>query len=119
MPLSGCVRFSAIGVEPVSLASDTSTASSAVRLHLLDGSTILYPSGIQVTDSGISGEGRRFDPTGAPAGRSTLVRADSVAQAVRYRTNVQAGPTIGVNLGMAAIAGGIVLFLMMMSGLGS
>lgn len=105
---SGCV-FKQVNVREVSTAADGQIIESPVKLHLLDGSTVVYPDGATVTEVSVDGTGNRFDLALRSTGDVTSVPLDSVSAMEAYfaETNATAtalGSTMGVLAGAAAVS---------------
>lgn len=77
----------------------------AVKAHLKDGSTVLYPTGVTVTGNALEGEGTRYDLTLTHSTRIGTVPLDSVIGMESYRTAVKGAQTFIVST--LATAGGI------------
>src|SRR5882672_2767560 len=100
--LTACIISRGIHVDRVALprtAGDTVIVRSAVKAHLIDGSTVLFREGIEVSRDSAWGSGMRFGLTlgdSAPVARLPL---DSVIGMESYRTEVNAGSTIIYSIG--------------------
>lgn len=109
--LAGCiVKVRDVEVQSHALPLAPIELTSPVRAHLLDGSTILYSEGVDVTETTLEGAGSRFSLTLEPRGTVTSVTLDSVAalESVREGTNEAASiaaSLLGTAAGVAASAG--------------
>ena len=99
-------------VTPVDTAStEPVTVSSPVKVHLTDGSTVVFEKGITVADGQVAGEGRKYDLTLDTSVRVSSIALDDVAAMENYQTPLQTGETVAANtLGVPmAVMGGLVL----------
>lgn len=86
--------------------------ASPVKLHLLDGATVLYADGVTLAGRSVEGRGVRYDLTLRPMGQVAIVPLDSVAAMESYRAVVRPVETtllsaVGVaasTVGAAALA---------------
>jgi hypothetical protein len=77
--------------------------STPVKAHVLDGSTIVYEHGVQVTNTALEGRGERFDLLLRPAGQVSSFPLDSVAAFESYRTATKVTPSILASLAGTAL----------------
>ena len=99
-------------VTPVDTAStEPVTVSSPVKVHLTDGSTVVFEKGITVADGQVAGDGRKYDLTLDTSVRVSSIALDDVAAMESYQTPLQTGETVAANtLGVPmAVMGGLVL----------
>lgn len=94
---SACVViFRGVRSEAVSTSAPPDTIASSVKVHLSDGSTILYPSGVVVAGDSIRGIGNRYDllgEHGSPV--SGPIALDSIA-AMESFTATTNGPASAI-----------------------
>ena len=88
--------------------------SSPVKVHLNDGSIVVFKDGIKVVDGQVTGDGRKYDLTLDSSVRISAIALDDVAAMESYQTPIQTGDTIVASAGVAAgttvaVAGAIVL----------
>lgn len=106
--LAACI-FHGVAVEPVSRA-DSTTVRSAVKVHLLDGETLLFAKGLRVDRDTVRGAGLRFgitDVDTAKGGRVSEVPLDSVAAMESFREYTNAAETaVTTTLAVAGLIGG-------------
>lgn len=91
--LSSCVvhRFE---VTPVEVTGESPIVVTApVKAHLYDGSTVVFPDGITVSDNVVHGNGRRYDLTLETSTRVSEVSLDDIAAIESYQTPVNIGAT--------------------------
>lgn len=99
--LTGCFIFRTVEVEPVSTEDPGPTpvvVESAVKAHLVDGSTVLYEEGVTIAGSFVRGTGTRWDLTLAESGRVLPIPLDSVVAMEAFHTGVDEAKTIGISL---------------------
>ena len=112
LALSGCI-FRTVAITPVSVPDSASFASLKVQLR--DGSIAVFRGGARVQGDTLYGDGMRYNVTLTDSTRATVLVLDSIATAVQFRTQVNAGPTVAVNLlvlPMVAFAGYVGAFLL-------
>jgi hypothetical protein len=91
--------------------------ASPVKLHLLDGSTVVYADGITLAGRLVEGRGVRYDLTLTPTGQVSILPLDSVAAMESYRAVVRPVETTLLSaLGVAASAGGAALLALAIFG---
>lgn len=104
------VIFRGVRTEAVDTSAPPDTIVSSVKVHLSDGSTVLYPGGVVVAGDSIRGVGIRYGimgGNGSPQRGAILL--DSVAAMENFTTTVDGAATTLVSLvGTAAIAAGTV-----------
>lgn len=71
---------------------------SAVKAHLKDGSTIVYPSGVTVTATEVQGTGTRYPFTGSGTSEVSSVPVDELVGMESYRAAVNGAETFFVTL---------------------
>ena len=101
--MASCV-FRRVDVEPVSTRAPVAV-KSAVKAHLRDGFTVVYPEGVTVTGDALQGRGTRYDlnlQNGTPVDRVPL--ADVIGMET-YRTRVK--PLETTLLTSATVAGAL------------
>ena len=110
--LSACVVHR-LEVAPVNISEGAPIAiTTPVKAHLNDGSTVVFASGINVSENTIRGDGILYDLTLENSREVTEISVDDVAAMESYQTPVSTGATAVastastaayVGLGMAAI----------------
>lgn len=103
---AGCFIFRSVKVEPVATnAADTASVvvEDAVKAHLVDGSTVLYPYGVRIAGDTVRGSGTRWDIALANPQSVLPLPLDSVLAMEAFSTAVDAGATFGVSL-LATVA---------------
>lgn len=78
--------------------------TSPVKLHLLDGSTVVYADGVTLAGRSVEGAGVRYDLTLRPMGQVAVISLDSVVAMESYRAQVR--PVETTLLSAVAVAGG-------------
>ncbi len=112
---SACVIARTVQVSSVerpASAADTISVLSPVKAHLLDGSTVVFPGGIDLYDGSIWGAGRRYDLTLRDSSAVMRLSLDSVVGMEAFEAGTNAGmtfllstlATVGVVGGAVAIA---------------
>src|SRR5687767_14168721 len=92
------------------------SVSSPIKAHLLDGSVILFTAGAAVSDSRVTGVGRRFDVSRKASNESNGIALDSVVGFEVYHRRVNplrtlvygAGSLVASVVGIAIV--GAILF---------
>jgi hypothetical protein len=69
------------------------TVSTAVKAHLRDGSTVVYPEGVTVTADGLQGRGTKYGLTLTSETTVELISLADVVGMESYRTRVNKGTT--------------------------
>ena len=95
--LSACIISRGIRVDRVAqptTVGDTIVVRSAVKVHLIDGSTVLFRKGIEVSRDSAWGKGMRYGLTLRDSAPVVMLPLDSVVGMESYRTEVNAGRTI-------------------------
>lgn len=100
---SGCFIFRSVEVQAVPRAAPTSVRS-AVKAHLADGSTVLFPDGVTIEAGIVSGVGTGHDLTLSRSWKVTAIALDSVVAMESFRTAVNTGKTVAIST--LATAGG-------------
>lgn len=67
---------------------------SPVKAHLIDGSTVVYPNGLTLSQDTLRGEGTRFDLALRNPTRTLTIPLDSVVGLEAFRTRLDEGRTI-------------------------
>ena len=110
IPLSAaCIAMDLRVTEPTPTPEQVITGR--VTLHLLDGSTSVYPHGVRLHDGSFVGPGLRYDLTLRNCGIAGSVPADSVARITRSYATFNGGRTALVN-GLAVGAAGAMVALL-------
>lgn len=105
--MTSCV-FKRLEIQPVDPRVPV-TVSTAVKAHLTDGSTVVYPRGVRVTADALLGPGTRYSLTLTAENVERIPLAEVVGME-SYRTRVNAGTTALVtSLVTAGLAVGIPL----------
>ena len=97
---AACVHvFTTVAVDDVRPAggTDSVVVRSAVKAHLLDGSTVVYPGGVLVADGVVRGDGARHAIGSVAAQRTTAIALDSVAAMESFADETQVGTTVLVS----------------------
>src|SRR6266850_3867702 len=113
--LTACFISRGFHVDRVALprtAGDTVIVRSAVKAHLIDGSTVLFRTGLEVSHDSAWGSGMRYGLTLRDSAPVAKLPLDSVVGMESYRTELNGGKTIfysfiatvGVLVGAIAIA---------------
>jgi hypothetical protein len=75
----------------------------AVKVHLNDGSAVLFATSASFARDAVTGQGRRFDLLGRDVGPVSRVPTDSVAAVVVFTTAYEAGKSVGVSVGLLVL----------------
>jgi hypothetical protein len=73
---------------------DTVIVDSPVKAHLIDGSIVVFPQGVDLYDGAIFGEGTRFDMALRDSSEVTRLSLDSVVGIEAFETRTDAARTI-------------------------
>jgi hypothetical protein len=104
--LGACFVFRTMAVETVPPGEGTTVLSRA-RVHLLDGTTVVYPTGFTISGRLIQGTGTRYGLSLVALGGAGRVPLDSVVGIESYRQGTNVPATIAVStLATAATAFG-------------
>lgn len=103
LALGACVvRVREVRVDP--LATDRTTAvGTPVKAHLLDGGTVVYATGVDVTDDALLGRGIRYDLRLREVGPVDRIPLDSVAGMVNFRTGINAPASVALTVPATAL----------------
>ena len=94
--ISACIMARNVEVTSVARTSehDSIDVATPVKAHLLDGSTVMFRTGVLVQRDTVWGEGIRYDLTLRDSARLRMLPLDSVIGMEAYRTKYDAGKTI-------------------------
>ncbi|HSD30808.1 MAG TPA: hypothetical protein VLB49_02775 [Gemmatimonadales bacterium] len=82
-----------VAIEQVPRTGDSVAVATAVKAHLLNGQTVVFPDGITLAHDTVRGSGTRYDLRLQLAGPVSVLPLDSVLGLEAYRTRVDAVPT--------------------------
>jgi len=111
--LVSCVTVRSIDISPVEVGAESDspvTIESPVKVHLVDGSTVMFPKGMTIEGGRIDGQGFKYDLTLQNSEPVTVIDLDDVAAMESYQDVVNTGATVAattvttVGGGMAGIA---------------
>lgn len=94
---AACFIFNRVTVDPVSRPADSLTVSTAVKAHLLDGSTVMFADGVTLDRDTLRGAGVRYDVALARTDGVERLPLDSVLAMETFRPGVDAAATIVVS----------------------
>lgn len=106
--LVACVTVRRIDIEPVDPSGDPVmpvVVESPVKVHLLDGSTVMFPKGMAVHDGRVTGHGFEYDLTLENATPVTWIDLEDVAAMESYQDAVNTGATVAATT-VTTVAGG-------------
>lgn len=88
------------------LARSPRPVETSLKVHLLDGSTVLFPEGAEIEVDRLTGRGERYDIRLSPMGSVSGVARDSVAALESFDVLIDADRTVKYNLvpGLITIA---------------
>lgn len=98
--LEGCVFiFRGVHTEqiPTIPASARTSISTPVKVHLIDGSTVVYRNGLDIRDQTLTGPGIRYGLNLADSADVRLIPLDSVAAMESFTGETDAGKTLLVS----------------------
>jgi hypothetical protein len=96
-----------IAVQEVPRTADSVAVASPVKAHLLDGQTVVYPTGVALARDSLFGAGTRYDVRLRATGDATALPLDSVLGLESFKTATD-GPATAI-LSTLAVAGTAVL----------
>ncbi len=108
--VAGCIVFRSASVESVPTtpaATRKSVVTSRVKAHLADGSTVLYPDGVQFAGAVVWGRGMRYGLTLADSVPVSEIALDSVLAMETFHTHVRPVETFLVST--LAVAGTVAI----------
>jgi hypothetical protein len=97
-PLAACFVVRHVSVVEVDRAADSVQVRTPVKAHLLDGSTVVYRSGVLVADARLTGPGIRYDLALTNPTDITELPLDSVVGLESFRTNGDPAATVGLSI---------------------
>lgn len=103
-----CVKVHDLQVVPVTAGPDTvQVVESPVKVHLVDGSTVVFEKGIEIGDGKVLGEGFRYDIRLQGRTAVTEIPLADVAAMESFQTPLNTPATVAASSG--ATIGGVVL----------
>jgi hypothetical protein len=103
--LGACFVVRRVSVTEVNRTADSVQVRTPVKAHLIDGSTVVYRKGVLVRGGRLTGRGMRYDLALRDSSGVTELPLDSVVGLETFRSQVDAGATVGASL--LATAGAI------------
>ena len=93
---SACIMSRNVEIQSVARPSpqDSVDVATPVKAHLIDGSTVMFRSGVLVQRDTVWGEGTRYDLTLRDSSKLRMVPLDSIVGMEAYRTKYDAGRTV-------------------------
>ncbi len=119
--LVSCVTVRHIEITPVETADDghsTITVSSPVKAHLVDGSTVMFPKGIEVEDRKVKGQGFKYDIALENSEPVTEISLDAIAAMESYQDVVNTGATVAATT-VTTVGGGMAGLVLLKAVFGS
>lgn len=98
-----CRSVTVIRHEGVTFEGFQQVLESPVKVHLVDGSTVLFPDGAVVDEEGITGDGELYDIRLIPTGSVSRVARADVTSMERFRTDIDAGRTMRYSVSSSLI----------------
>lgn len=95
--------FRSPDVRPIDLRQPPTVVRSPVKAHLVDGSTVLYPNGVQISNTALVSVGQRFALGSSVPTQAGTIPLDSVVGIEAYETKYNVAGSV------AATSGAIVL----------
>lgn len=97
--LNACIVHR-LEITPIDTTASTPiTVETPVKVHLFDGSTVVFEDGITVTDNTVSGDGQRYDLTLNSSIRISAIPLDDVAAMESFQSPVSTGATTAASAG--------------------
>ena len=89
-----------VDIVPVDVSAETPILlSSPVKAHLIDGSTVVFPEGVNVYDGKVHGKGERFDIALENNRFVDEIALDDIAAMESFQTPVSTGATAAASTG--------------------
>ena len=111
---SGCLvfEFRKPDVEPVDLVAPPVEVESPVRAHLLDGSIVVFRTGVRFQREVVRGEGERYAVDATLIERVAEIPLDSVAAMETYTTEIREPQSVAATIGASTVlaVGSVLLF---------
>jgi len=102
---SACVFiFNRVEVDPIDLDAQPVAVESPVKVHLTDGSTVIFPNGMTITGDTVEGSGERYDLTLTTSLPITSLSLDDVVAMESFRTEVDRAKTVLVSAATSVAA---------------
>ena len=98
-----CRGVSIIRHEGVTFERFEQVLETPVKVHLVDGSTVLFPDGATVDEESVTGDGELYDIRLIPAGAVSRVARADVTSMERFRTDIDAGRTMRYSVSSSLI----------------
>ncbi|MBA2556407.1 MAG: hypothetical protein H0V12_03525, partial [Chloroflexi bacterium] len=103
LTLSACIiRIRQVEVEPVR-STDGVRVESPVKAHLLDGTTVVFASGVTVRGDTLLGAGQRYDLRLRPTGAVARLPLDDVAGMENFRTGINVPASVALSVPATAL----------------
>ena len=112
--VAGACVFHSVRVEPIGSSADSLAIQTPVKVHLRDGSTVLYQAGVLRTRDALRGPGVRYGLTLRDLSAVSVVPLDSVVAMESFRTATNGAATAIVSTlatGTALLAAGVLAFV--------
>jgi hypothetical protein len=107
--LSGCIHiFHEVHVTQLDVRNPVAVRSP-VRVHLKDGSVVVYASGVTASSTMLRGTGTRYDVLRQPLATMQVVALDSVVALETYTTSLNTGNSMGMSTLMTGLAIGAMI----------
>jgi hypothetical protein len=94
LSLSSCIVFQKVEVKPVNPRDAPMVVHSPVRVHLSDGSTIVFARGFTLKGDTVTGAGFRYAPGSSSGASADPIVLDSVVGMETFETGIRSAPTI-------------------------
>jgi hypothetical protein len=107
VPVS-CVTVRQIEIKPVEPDEDSTSpvvVESPVKVHLVDGSTVMFPEGMRVDAGRVKGHGFKYDLTLQETTPVTEIDLENIAAMESYQDGVNTGATVAATT-VTTVAGG-------------
>jgi len=98
--LVSCVTVRHIEITPIEPEDDAEApilVESPVKAHLVDGSTVIFPQGLSVEGSKVTGQGFKYDITLEHSEPVTELHFDDIAAMESYQDVVNTGATVAAS----------------------
>lgn len=115
--LTSCVKYVSTVVNREDLGRleklPAESRGKACKVHLVDGSMVLFREGFELKDSALVGIGTKYDLTRTKSGSVWMVPRDSVASVLCYRQDSQTLQSIMMSFAVFDAFGVVLLVLLL------
>lgn len=100
---SNCAVRGRVGVKRVTPAAERVEIKSPVKAHLIDGSTVVFPTGLIIAEGKLVGQGTQYDLTLEKSGVVVQVPLDRVLALESFENTLEKGLTVFATTGSTVL----------------